>query len=65
MLRQQAVQAALQEHLQEDVMEVHDAPGSRATVEGIPIPPHVCPGVKIEVPTLLCRQAHLQTQRVP
>ena len=60
-LRQQVVQPSLQEHLQEDVMEVHNAPRSRATVEGIPIPPHVYPGVKVEVPALLGRQAHLQT----
>ncbi len=40
-------------YLEEDVMEVHDTPGSRATVEGIPIPPHVSPGVEVQMSTLL------------
>lgn len=40
-------------HLEKDVMEVHNTPGTCATVEGVPIPPHVSPGVKMQVPALL------------
>ncbi len=50
-------------YLEEDVMEVHGAARAAAAVERVRVPPHVNARVKVQVPTLLRCQAHLQQRQ--
>ena len=56
---EQSLNNSRKKDLEEDIVEVHVRARRPAAVECVAVPPGVLPRVKVQVPALLRRQAHL------